>query len=788
MKLWSALKKTLKFILVSLILILSAVLTAGVHLWHHPKETWQFVESHFLPPDLKITWKGLKVDLQHLQGWKWSFTGQILHLHIQKKSPNLNLPVDEIQWDLLLQPREPQKWILRRIVLKSTKTLRFQGGPPPQEPVEQSPFERLQGFVALLRKSQNLKINRFEVDVREFIFTNFKGRRTLFSARLLRSRKTPEDVIDFVVGILFPTTPQSQMTTVGSLHLSHFNDKKPFLKAHVDLLGWGLRTRQSILFQAEPKSTLITSTGLVSFKKRKISIRATPTLTLKVSPQKADLRLQAQLQGIPGAILKVPSLRAQAQIPFSTGTLWSERPAVFFVSVPVGLYFIDKNMKAPLEKSCACKIPEEIQMNINGQLWVQHLLSRPRREQQVLASQLRVKSVQNRLFSIQLGAHLDIYKLADEFLFEPSIRSRLQVHSFRGLRNYLDARNLLIPAPLSALDGTLDFKAEGPVQSGEQAVPQFPLRTQVRLGSPTQTVNLDAESVLRFDQSAEFADLRVKVNLHDLQLELPPLNPVGGRPRVTPDARVLKKPRALARSKKRRLRMAFDFEVRTTKPGAIRLLSKYAKPYVPLSLSMSANERKETTGFLQTEPFSIEYLRRLVHVEAWRMSLDETDKRILPVEGRFRIDQADYKIYVHFGGTLQNPNVSLTSVPYLPQDQIISVLLYGRTADQLVAAEAEAAGSFAAAMADRAIGFFGLWAFAATPIQSFSYNPITKVYAATIMITDDFTARIGTNWEETTRVELRKRVSRRWMLTASWTPDEEGDLEEKLVLQWEKRF
>ncbi|MBC7371600.1 MAG: hypothetical protein H7326_08550, partial [Bdellovibrionaceae bacterium] len=78
--------------------------------------------------------------------------------------------------------------------------------------------------------------------------------------------------------------------------------------------------------------------------------------------------------------------------------------------------------------------------------------------------------------------------------------------------------------------------------------------------------------------------------------------------------------------------------------------------------------------------------------------------------------------------------------------------------------------------------------FAATPIQSFSYNPLTKVYTATVKITDDLTAGIGTNWEESARLELRKRVSQKWMLTASWTPNEAGDVEEKLVLQWEQRF
>jgi hypothetical protein len=50
------------------------------------------------------------------------------------------------------------------------------------------------------------------------------------------------------------------------------------------------------------------------------------------------------------------------------------------------------------------------------------------------------------------------------------------------------------------------------------------------------------------------------------------------------------------------------------------------------------------------------------------------------------------------------------------------------------------------------------------------------------------TASVGTNWERAASLEVRKRVSRRWVLTASWSPTESNEQVGKLVLQWEKRF
>lgn len=787
------LKKTIWILLKTLGLIFAGalvlLLTVAALVWTHPKESWALVSEHFFPPDLKITWDGLDLQLRRLPGFEFSFRGDLRGLHIRKGSPGLDLPVELVRWHILLRPRrESEKILLEEVTVKATQDLWFHSGPPPQNEAlpEQSPSEKVHASLQMLRRSKNFKIHNFDIEIQRFQWVSSAGKTLFFTARLLRSDTTPEDRVDFSLGMLLPAPSPASVFAQGRLSLDRFGTPSPFLETQLEVLGWGLETRQRLRFQTVGPDTLMQSSGLLRYHKGKMKFRLLPELSLRLTTAQADLFLRTQIRGLPAPLSTLQHVQASVSVPFSRGVLWSERPSSFSIKAPLALFFIDKNMRPPLEKACQCRIPESLQLDLQGRAWLRDLLGHPRVSRKVLETRLSLESVQNRLLSLALSASLDIYKNRRDYLLEPFVDGSLFVHSFRGLRNFLDAKNILIPAPLSSLEGTLALAAQGPIRSAPEIF-EFPLKAQVRLASPNQKVDLDSTALVRLGSHAESLDLKLRCLIRDLQLELPPLNPVGGLPRVTPDTRILQKPRAPASAKKS-LRLGLEFEVVTAKPGAIRLLSKFARPYLPLSLSLGANERKDTTGFIQTEPFKVEYLRRVVQVEKMRVGLDEAEKKILPVDGLLRMDQGEYQIYIQFGGTLKEPQMILSSVPYLPQNEIISVLLYGRTTDQLVSADAKTAGNFAAAMADRAIGIFGLWAFAATPIRSFSYNPLTKVYAASIMITDDLSADIGTNWEEATTLELRKRVSRRWMLTASWAPNEEGGTEEKLVLQWEKRF
>jgi hypothetical protein len=91
-------------------------------------------------------------------------------------------------------------------------------------------------------------------------------------------------------------------------------------------------------------------------------------------------------------------------------------------------------------------------------------------------------------------------------------------------------------------------------------------------------------------------------------------------------------------------------------------------------------------------------------------------------------------------------------------------------------------------MADRAIGLIGLWAFASTPIQSFSYNQLSHQYSAQLKVSKDTTLAVGTNWEEATSLELQRRLSDHWIVSASLEPNAEEQQTRKIRLQWEDRF
>jgi len=380
-----------------------------------------------------------------------------------------------------------------------------------------------------------------------------------------------------------------------------------------------------------------------------------------------------------------------------------------------------------------------------------------------------------------------IEKEQSGFLYFPHLNCNASISHFQAIHPILDVFNYLIPAPLDVLDGTVNISIVGPVETDPKGS-TLPIAVDVDLKSSSQKVKVSTTATVLVDPKFRSAHFDVQAKVTALNLDLPPLDPLGGLPRVATDSRFRSTPEVKTAGPAK-FKVSFNFAVETLSDGAIRLASKYFLPYLPLTLKIQSNAARENSGFIQSEPFNITYLRRTVKVETLRIGLDSEDTGIFPMRGRFSVKQTDYTVFIDVEGTTKNPNVTMSSEPYLPQNDIIAVLLYDRVNDQLVSGDAETTGGVQAAIADRAIGLFGLWAFAATPIKSFSYNPVTKVYTATVAVSDDLTAGIGTNWEASAHLELRKRVSKRWSLTAAWTPaTQEENATTKLVLQWEKRF
>src|SRR5690606_2497859 len=119
--------------------------------------------------------------------------------------------------------------------------------------------------------------------------------------------------------------------------------------------------------------------------------------------------------------------------------------------------------------------------------------------------------------------------------------------------------------------------------------------------------------------------------------------------------------------------------------------SNLANPFVPIDLSLNMHSARGLQGQVRLAEFDIEYLRRKSSVEKLSLSLNQAEN-VIPVDGRFRIDQNPYKIYIDILGPLQRPQIQLSSDPYLPRSDIISVLLYGRPSEDLVSSDRDTVG------------------------------------------------------------------------------------------------
>lgn len=526
----------------------------------------------------------------------------------------------------------------------------------------------------------------------------------------------------------------------------------------------------------------------------KLGIGGRIELAVDLTEKELSAQAQARLTRMPCLWMKFESLKGTFTIPQDKGVRWSSRASNFEMSAPLTDFFADQRLRPALEKVCACKLPELLTVKVSGSAWLKALLEKNATEKnfvKVLGLEVELDSVSNKFMTADLRGALAVEKMQAQYRYLPTLNGSITIRSFRSLQEILNSQGLMVPAPLDVLEGELALRLQGAVQySAAETV--LPAELEIDLKSENQSAKAKVLSTVKLRKDLKSVDMDVKALVQELWLQLPPLDPLGGVPRIAKDSRILLEPKAAPKKNKKSKKLfTLSVDVETLNPGAIRLLSKYAKPYVPLSLKVLTEPGKDVTGFIQLEPFSVTYLRRTVNLENLRLGLTaikQGQEGEFPIEGRMRVDQTDYRVFIDVKGTTKRPQVVLTSEPSLTPNEIISVLLYDRTTDQLVSGDAETAGSVQAAMADRAIGLFGLWAFATTPIRSFFYNPVTKTYTATLQVAEGLTAGIGTNWEQTTNLELRKRVSRQWVLTAAWAPGESEAAQGKLVLQWEKRF
>lgn len=407
-------------------------------------------------------------------------------------------------------------------------------------------------------------------------------------------------------------------------------------------------------------------------------------------------------------------------------------------------------------------------------------------------SKIKIDSFPSRI-DFELNANLNsnlLYEPQKPGFYQTSlIEAELNIADIQYIYKILEGFDWQVPTPFNELSGPLKIIINEPIFIENKERLQFPVHIESNLEAHQQRLELSSQNRIDFNPQ----NLREKWNLHsliflkDFRIELPPFDPFGGIPRLTPDSR-FQSPSQDKPVQENQFKKALNYHIEVKTQNPIQLFSNLAKPYIPIDLDLLLSNDLNITGQIDLRTFELGYLRRSAVVERLNLKIPTDKDAPMDIDGRVRVDVDIYKVYIDIYGNLEAPQIDLLSDPVLPRNEVISLLIFNRPLQTLDESEEESVGGMSAALADQAIGLFGIWALASTPVQSLSYNPATQTYSASLQVTEGTSLSIGGDWESIQNFQLRRRLAQNWIVSTLVRPTPTERARGEFFLEWQRRY
>jgi hypothetical protein len=168
-------------------------------------------------------------------------------------------------------------------------------------------------------------------------------------------------------------------------------------------------------------------------------------------------------------------------------------------------------------------------------------------------------------------------------------------------------------------------------------------------------------------------------------------------------------------------------------------------------------------GTVTVEPFVAEIFKRKADVDHVTLAMQAGAKQI-NLDGLITVKMPDADISIKILGSTDKPQVIFESDPPMNQQDIVAMLLFGKTPDDLDPDQKTTASNSQSAMASGAFGLASLYLFASTPIQYVGYDPATQTYAMKFSLPGGASLEVGSSAQQQGHLTLRKRLAKHWVI------------------------
>jgi hypothetical protein len=159
------------------------------------------------------------------------------------------------------------------------------------------------------------------------------------------------------------------------------------------------------------------------------------------------------------------------------------------------------------------------------------------------------------------------------------------------------------------------------------------------------------------------------------------------------------------------------------------------------------------------------------------------------LSGSLEVDYTDYTIHANLYGTLDEPVIKFVSNPPLSDQDVISVLLFGRTSEDLDSGETQSVGNVRSAITNRGLGLASLYLLASTPVESVGYDPESGTFSAKFKLAAGTSLNVAESQKQLESLGIKQRVGKHWAITTQYgNPADPTDRSVSTVLEWSHRY
>lgn len=771
--------RNIVLLLLGILSFLSALLVGAVLvLWMNPH--WVINEKNLrwaltYAPQVKVSWSHLQIEFQN-EGW----LAKRMHLHGQNVcvayEPMLDLCAPEIDLAIFagLQEWKPRLFQVSKLKVHVTQiTYR-----PSQEATAPAELEtsllprlRLPSFERLIPRALDFtQVGEITARVDEFRLISEKGPPLIARAQV---QKAPSEGQQLNARIDFTASKEQAFAAQGDVELqvthsqlsaagqAQFQAKDFTIKAPLKVL-WAkelqAQLRPEFRWKGEPFQPEVS----LFWSSQEIKLNAGPVASRKLWS---------------GGSLQIPQLSVISSLDQELGT-----PERTQISTSV---ILKPRRKIPgittVELSAGASLFTKIRRHSSG-------------EDLTLQGQAHVQG-DHSLLQVQGSTQGD---LTVSNIDRPILSAAQAVFQFNVdiprievWKDLLESTPFAIPAPLYVLRGTVSASAEAKLPSlGSPVEGQVLLKTD--LASKTQKIKTEVTAFLSSQgplRDLQVVNVDVEALLKKVELELPPLR-LQAPPQFLPDKRFVLTEKNLtppAKDTEKKLPFELNWKARIRSQDPIQLRSNLLKQVVPVSLDLEVKKPSEMSGTVTVNSFPVELFKKKARIDHVNV-IFHPGSRNPELDGLILYSNPEVDIRILLLGNAEKPRVEFESDPPLNRQQIVSVLLFNKSLDELNEEEVDSATSLNHAMSDGAFGLFSLIFLSSTPIQSVSYDPTTGAYTARMRLDDRTTFSMGSNFSESRNFTLRRRLGGAWSIRSELKQqDNEPDVVLTLI-EWLKRF